>query len=139
MPMLKRPDVGLTPTEQEQVRASVPFRAFCPPPTPGTVDPKAGSPKPQPRSQPPTDTNPPTHHTRPPTNQLYFMRREIVNAGFALFGLVLALLVLARMRGWACLARYHHRPRKGTLACLLNDMLQVYIRVLSFFRELLEF
>lgn len=52
------------------------------------------------------------------------MRREIANAGFALFGLVLALLVLARIRGWGCLARYHHKPRKGTLASLLNSMIQ---------------
>lgn len=52
------------------------------------------------------------------------MRREIANASFALFGLVLALLVLARIRGWACLARYHHQPRKGTLASLLNAMIQ---------------
>ncbi len=52
------------------------------------------------------------------------MRREMVNAAFALIGLVLALLVLARIRGWACLARYHHRPRKGTLASLLNGMIQ---------------
>lgn len=56
--------------------------------------------------------------------QIYFLRREIANAGFALLGLVLALLVLARIRGWGCLARYHHRPRKGTLASLLNAMIQ---------------
>lgn len=66
------------------------------------------------------------HHSTTPTNpqQIRLMRREIANAGFALFGFVLALLVLARIRGWACLARYHHRPRTGTLASLLNSMIQ---------------
>lgn len=53
------------------------------------------------------------------------MRRESVNGVCALVGLVLALLVLARIRGWGYMARYHHRPRKGTLASLLNGMIQV--------------